>query len=227
MSAVHIIYRFVYEHRKRVGLAIGLVALLCIITLLVSYIVIGKYSKYIADDSAQLAKLTGSNEMVGVVPGGGIEGENPQPLLEDRLNAAAALLQAGKVRKLIVSGDNRFLDYNEPRVMQNYLIHQKHVDPKLIQLDNAGRSTYETCQRARDIFGLSKVLLISESTHLPRAIYLCRSFGLEAYGYKSNGLSARGLQVGQRSREVEARLKAIINVYLIGEQTVLGPKIKI
>jgi vancomycin permeability regulator SanA len=165
--------------------------------------------------------------MVGIVLGGGIENGQPRPLLKDRLDTAASLLAAGKVRKLIVSGDNRFENYNEPLVMQNYLIQEKGVDPDKIQLDNAGRSTYETCERAQKIFSLDRALFISETTHLPRVLYTCRSFGVEAYGYSSDGQSSAGLKVGQRWREILARTKAGINLYFVGERTILGEKIDI
>lgn len=111
--------------------------------------------------------------------------------------------------------------------MKNYLVNEKGLDPNVIQLDNAGRSTYETCERASKIFGLTEVVLVSESTHLPRAIYTCRSFGIDAYGYASDGQSSAGLKVGQRFREVLARTKAGINVYIVGEKTVLGERIDI
>ena len=159
--------------------------------------------------------------------GGGTENGKPRPLLKDRLDTAAHLLKTGQIRKILVSGDNRYTSYNEPGVMKKYLTDQKSISPNFIQMDNAGRSTYESCERAKKIFGLDKVVLISESTHLARAVYLCRSFGTRAYGYVSDGQSAAGLRLGQRFREVLARTKATINIYIIGENTVLGNKIAI
>jgi len=188
-----------------------------------SYAVIGNYGKYIEPSDA----LSADDPQVGVVLGGGIESGKPRPLLKDRLDLAAKLLNEKKLKKLLLSGDNRFVDYNEPEAMKNYLINEKGINPSFIALDNAGRSTYETCERAKKIYGLDKAVFISESTHLPRVLYLCRSFGIEAYGISSDGQSSAGLQVGQRFREIMARTKATINVHLVGEKTVLGDKIAI
>lgn len=206
-------------------MAAGCTVAISLIVVLANYLLIGRYGKYVVADQDQLARLVEGELLVGIVLGGGIEDNKPMPLLRDRLDAAAALLDSGRIRKVIVSGDNRVSRYDEPSVMKNYLIQERSIDPGRIQPDYAGRSTYETCERARKVFDLKQVLLISEGTHLPRAIYLCRSFGLEAYGYGSDGQSSAGLQVGQRWREVLARTKATINIYLIGEQTVPGDKL--
>lgn len=203
---------------KKLYLTVLLALCLPLLAVAINYFHIGTYATYIG----------GSPEVdVGIVPGGGIESDKPLPLLQDRLDTAASLMRSGRVKKLIVSGDNRFHHYNEPEVMKRYLVQQKSIDPKRIFLDNAGRSTYETCERAKKIFDVNKALLISETTHLPRAIFLCRSFGIEAYGFSSDGQSSAGWQVGQRFREILARTKAGINVYVIGERTVLGEKIEI
>jgi SanA protein len=203
---------------KKLYLATALILCAPIVLVAINYFHIGTYAQYIE----RMPDLK-----VGIVPGGGIESNKPLPLLQDRLDAAASLLQSGRIDKLIVSGDNRFDHYNEPEVMKAYLVREKSIDPKRIYLDNAGRSTYETCERAKKIFNLNKAVLISERTHLPRAIFLCRSFGIEAYGFSSDGQSSAGRQVGQRFREILARTKAGLNVYVIGERTVLGEKIEL
>ena len=167
-----------------------------------------------------------SDIQVGIVFGGGISDEGPRPLLENRLNTAKQLLDEGFVDKLILSGDNRYLDYNEPAAMFMYLT-ERGVDPDRLQADFAGRSTYETCERAKKVFGVHEALLISESTHLARAIYLCRHFGIDAYGVQSDGQASSGLKIGQRWREVLASSKAVFNAYIIGEETVLGTPINL
>jgi vancomycin permeability regulator SanA len=204
-------------------------SIIAIITSLVifSYTFIDNYSQYVMNDAAMLKNVLGDEETVGIVLGGGIENGKPRPLLKERLDAAGSLLYDGVITKLIVSGDNRVASYNEPQVMKDYLVKEKHMDASKIQLDNAGRSTYESCERARKVFGLTRVVLISESAHLARAVYLCRSFSREAYGYASTGWAADYLRKSQGVREVMARTKAILNVYVIGEKTVLGPPIKV
>jgi vancomycin permeability regulator SanA len=173
------------------------------------------------------AKILELDDVVrtAIVFGGGINVNlEPLPLLRDRLDTGHQLYSSGSVDKLLVSGDNRFLDYNEPMAMKLYL-QKKGVPEEDIIVDYAGRSTFETCERAIKIFGITRAFLVSETTHLPRAIFLCRHFGIEAFGYASNGESASGLLIGQRWREVLARNKAMFNAYIVGERTVLGEKI--
>jgi vancomycin permeability regulator SanA len=164
------------------------------------------------------------NIQVAIVFGGGARNGKPLPLLAERLDTAKSILDRGYVDKLILSGDNRTLDYNEPIAMYDYLV-SKGVSPDALQLDQAGRSTYETCERAKKIFNLTKAILVSEATHLPRATYLCKSFGVDAIGVISEGRTATGLYSSQRWREIFARDKALFNVYFIGERTVLGDPI--
>jgi vancomycin permeability regulator SanA len=191
------------------------------------FVIIQKNSNRIY--SVNDTKLSALNveSKVGIVFGGGVSEIEPLPLLKDRLDTSKELLDSGYINKLILSGDNRTLSYNEPVVMYNYLVENLKVDPDKLELDYAGRSTYETCERAKKVFGISDAYLISESTHLPRAIYLCKHFGIDAFGIDSSGESSKGLQLGQRWREILARNKAVFNIYLIGEETILGDPIDI
>jgi SanA protein len=207
--------------KKTIGLAL-LGAILLIITVsLASFIVIQRYDRYSINSTQDIGPKS-----VVIVFGGGVTETEPLPLLKDRLNTAKKLYDSGKISKILLSGDNRFLDYNEPAVMYNYMI-DLGVSSSVLQVDFAGRSTYETCERAVKIFGLRDAVLVSESTHLPRAMYLCKHFGLNPKGFASDGESASGLQIGQRWREVLARNKAMFNTYIIGEETVLGEPINI
>ncbi len=189
-----------------------------------STLIIQKSSTYIYAANSQKLVSIGRSAKVGIVFGGGVDNKEPRPLLQDRLDTAKQLLTNGTIKKVILSGDNRFLEYNEPLAMYTYLVDQG-VDPERLQVDYAGRSTYETCERAQRIFHATDAILISEATHLARAIYLCRHFGIEAYGVISDGEASKGRQIYQRWREVLARNKAVFNVYFIGEQTVLGDPI--
>lgn len=205
------------------ALALGLLATYTF----ASFMIIEKQSSRIYDiDDSNIAKLS-EQITVGIVFGGGVREDEPLPLVKDRLDTAKSLLDRELVEKLILSGDNRSLSYNEPAVMFDYLVNDLGVSPEFIQPDFAGRSTFETCERAKKVFGVSKALLVSESIHLPRANYLCRHFGIESYGIKSDGQASSGLKIGQRWRELLARNKAVFNVYIIGEKTVLGEPIQL
>lgn len=160
---------------------------------------------------------------VGLVLGAGVASNGkPYKELQARLDSAADALAKGYVKKLILSGDNRFEHYNEPAAMKNYMIQQKHISEKKIFLDYAGRSTYESCERASKIFGQHKLIIFSAHSHLPRAIYLCRHFGVESYGV-SSGLEANN----STRREILARVKAVYNIKIKGEHTVLGEKVNL
>jgi vancomycin permeability regulator SanA len=162
------------------------------------------------------------HEHVGIVLGAGITKDNkPFKELQARLDVAAKALKDGQVDKLLLSGDNRVKNYNEPDAMVNYLVNGKHIARDKLQPDYAGRSTYESCERASKVFGLKKAIIISAPTHLPRAIYLCRHFGVEAYGL-SSGVDANNAQ----RRELQANVKALFNMYIHGENTILGPPVK-
>ncbi len=102
-------------------------------------------------------------------------------VLRDRMDTAVALYQDGKVQKILVSGDNRFEDYDEPGAMMDYAI-ERGVHPDDIQPDYGGRRTYDTCYRAREIFQLETAVLVTQQFHLPRALFTCQRLGIEAVG---------------------------------------------
>ncbi len=101
--------------------------------------------------------------------------------LADRMETAIALYQAGKVNKLLLSGDNRFADYNEPEAMARYAT-ERGVPRDDLVLDYAGRRTYDSCYRARNIFGVERAVLVTQAFHLPRSLYTCHRLGLEVVG---------------------------------------------
>ncbi len=187
---------------------------------------VARMQNYVYPDYASYYESKHKNIAVAIVFGGGVSpAGQPLPLLKLRLNTAAKLLHDGYVHKILLSGDNRYVDYNEPQAMLNYLV-ATGIDVNKLQMDSAGRTTFETCERAKKVFGIHKALLVSESTHLTRAVFLCRQFNIEAYGISSDtGDNRQGPQIGQRFREVLASSKAVFNAYVIGEKTILGPQI--
>jgi vancomycin permeability regulator SanA len=107
------------------------------------------------------------------------------PVLQDRVQTAANLYFSGKVEKLLMSGDNRFVDYNEPAVMREVAL-LLGVPEDAIVLDYAGRRTYDTCYRAKAIFGLTEAILVTQAFHLPRTIYLCNQLGVDSVGVEAD-----------------------------------------
>jgi len=123
---------------------------------------------------------------VAIVFGAGLwRNGSPTPVLADRVTAAANLYFAGKVEKLLMSGDNRYVDYNEPEAMRKLAI-SLGVPNDAIVLDYAGRRTYDTCYRAKAIFMVDQAILVTQAFHMPRAIYHCNCLGLDSIGVESD-----------------------------------------
>lgn len=198
------------------------IGLICFPTLLLNYTVKTEYEDKIYSND-QLSNIP--EIRVGIVFGAGInnEGQYPSLILKDRLDTAVELYMLGKVQKLIVSGDNRFKDYNEPQVMKSYLLSAgiKEFD---IQEDFAGRSTFETCYRAKEIFSISKAVLVTQSFHLPRALFSCESLGIEVTGASADKNIYPNL-VYNIFREKFALLRTFYHVYIYPPQVVHGEQI--
>lgn len=148
-------------------------------------------------------------------------------MLADRVEAAVQLYQAGKVEKLLLSGDNRFVDYNEPGAMREYAL-SRGVPAEDIQLDYAGRRTYDTCYRAGAIFQLESAVLVTQSFHLPRALFICRNLGLQVVGVSADLRSYHPRSIGWSTvREIPAVLVALVDVVRQQPAEVLGDPILI
>jgi vancomycin permeability regulator SanA len=105
----------------------------------------------------------------------------PSPFLEARLAIAARLYAAGKVKVLLVSGDNSRPDYDEPEAMRAWLV-RNGVPGRKVVLDYAGFDTYDSCARAVRIFGVRRAIVVTQTYHLNRAVALCRHVGIDATG---------------------------------------------
>ncbi len=119
---------------------------------------------------------------VAIVFGAGLQPDgSPSWMLADRVDAAAELYRAGKVRRLLMTGDNSSVGYNEVAAMKRRAVAQG-VPADQVNLDYAGFRTYDSCYRARAIFGVDRAVLVTQRYHLPRALYLARAFGIDAVG---------------------------------------------
>ncbi len=163
---------------------------------------------------------------VAIVFGAGIRADGRlSPMLQDRVDTAIALYKAGKVRKLLMSGDNRFADYNEPGRMYDYAV-ARGVPAEDIVRDYAGRRTYDTCYRAVEIFGVDSAVLITQRFHLPRALFTCESMGMRATGLSAD-LRRYGTNFFYRLRDSAATLVAWWDVTIARPTPVLGERIDI
>lgn len=146
----------------------------------------------------------------------------PSTVLRDRIETAVALYKNGKVEKLLMSGDNRFVDYNEPEAMRQYALKLGIPDSDIV-LDYAGRRTYDTCYRAKEIFGVESAILVTQGFHLPRALFLCKAFSIDAVGVNSdNYYYLKRLRLYWNVRELFASFQALLDVYLLKPLPVLG-----
>jgi len=146
----------------------------------------------------------------------------PSAVLRDRVETAVALYKNGKVEKILMSGDNRFVDYNEPESMRQYAV-SLGVPNADIVLDYAGRRTYDTCYRAKEIFGVDSAILVTQGFHLPRALFLCNSFGVDAVGVKADNYHyLKRLQIIWNIREILATAQAVWDVYVEHPMPVMG-----
>ncbi len=162
-------------------------------------------------------------ERVAIVFGAGLtrDGE-PTAVLRDRVETAAQLYFSGKVEKLLMSGDNRFVNYNEPEAMRQYAL-SLGVPNDAIVLDYAGRRTYDTCYRAKAIFGLDSALLVTQGFHMPRALFTCNALGLKSSGVEANNARFRKLyMLIWNVREQLATVGAFVDVYISKPLPVLG-----
>lgn len=151
----------------------------------------------------------------------------PNLHFQNRLKAAALLFREGKVKHLLVSGDNASSKYyNEPRDMKEALV-ALGVPAEAITGDPDGIRTLDSIVRAEKIFGLKKFTIISDDFHVPRAIFLAQSQGLDAVALASEEVS-RGVSFKARSREWLARVRAVLDVYVLrAEPATLGDPVVI
>ncbi|HNT30480.1 MAG TPA: ElyC/SanA/YdcF family protein [bacterium] len=159
---------------------------------------------------------------VAIIFGAGLTNGRPSDVLTDRVKTGVELYEQGIVEKLLMSGDNRFVQYNEPAAMQKLAV-ELGVPVEDIVLDYAGRRTYDTCYRAQEIFGLEEAILITNEFHLPRALYTCNALGITSVGIASDKRSYIG-ESSWAAREFIASIVAWIDVSVTHPEPILGVK---
>ncbi|MFI6133855.1 vancomycin high temperature exclusion protein [Micromonospora sp. NPDC051141] len=150
---------------------------------------------------------------VALVLGAKVEPDGtPSPFLAARLEIARQLFAAGRVTVVLVSGDHMDWDYDEPDAMRRWLV-DRGVPAEKVVLDHAGFDTYDSCVRARRIFGVRRAIVVTQSFHLPRAVALCRHVGVTADGVGDDTARryARQWRISS-AREYGASVKAAVDV---------------
>ncbi|WP_327091814.1 YdcF family protein [Nonomuraea sp. NBC_01738] len=184
-------------------------------------------------DSSAHRVVAGSPGWLGEVPpapaalvlGAGLYGGRPTPMLATRLDLAAELYHAGKVRAVLLSGDNSRIGYDEPTAMRDYLV-TKGVPVQAMVLDYAGFDTWDSCVRAKQVFGANRVTVVTQAFHLPRAVTLCRTAGVETFGVGDDSAGKwRETTFTYAARELLASAKGFADAVVLKSRPVFpGPE---
>ena len=207
-----------------IGIAVALVVLFFLIT---NCVVILSTKKQVLTLSnlSNIEEYKGSFDVIVVLGASVREGGKPSDMLRDRLEVGNELYFAGYAGKILMSGDHMTIDYDEVGNMKKYVI-EAGVPKDVIYLDHAGLSTYDSMWRLSHIFHAKKVMIVTQSYHLPRALYLANIFGLEAYGVSANLRTYRG-QPYRDVREILARGKDFVLAILKPTATYVGDSVSL
>ncbi|MBK5109277.1 MAG: YdcF family protein [Anaerolineales bacterium] len=199
----------------------GIFTLLAIIILLAG-IVPRLVTRVYAGSRIFLPENTPASQVAIVFGAGLYRDGRPTPVLRDRVATAVELYSAGKVDKLLMSGDNSSVNHNEPGAMRDYALDLGIPDVDIIQ-DFAGRRTYDTCFRAREIFHIDSAVLVTQAFHLPRALYTCNMLGVSAVGVPADLRPYRRVsQTFWNLRESAATAVALWQIHISQPEPILG-----
>jgi SanA protein len=202
---------------------VALVVLLLVILVITTSLVVSRGGRSRIAASQQAAPKAKVAIVLGalVLPSG-----NPSDMLADRLDTGIALYKAGKVQKLLLSGDHGQTTYDEVNAMRQYCLARGVADQDIF-MDHAGFDTYDTMYRARDVFKVTDCLVVTQGFHLPRAVYTARALGLDATGVSAD-LHSYPNEWRFSLREWPARVKAFFQLYVLhSKPKYLGPAIPI
>ncbi len=209
--------------RKKITRLILLMLGLPLLSLVLSNYVINSFAE--GKTYSTISKIP--RNKVGLILGTSkkLKGGQQNPYYSNRILATVALFKAGKIEYVLVSGDNGSVYYNEPTTMKKDLI-SAGIPKERIFLDYAGFRTLDSVFRAKIVFGLQKVTIISQKFHNERAIYLAAKKGLNAIGYNAKDISLEaGLKI--QFREYFARVKVFLDLALKTQPRFYGEKVLI
>ncbi len=190
-----------------------IVALL--VALVFSHMTVRSYDSYIIDDTAEISEKLSENSRVAIVFGSAVDdiAKEPRAVVRQRLDAAYQLYVDGYIDSIVLSGyeDTEGNDYNEPNVMDIYL-QRRGVNPTDIIIDAHGDNSLLTCRNAKHALEIDEAILISQDTHLARALYLCRSMDIDAYGFAAKSVPSRRWFFIQTTREALGNVKAVYDI---------------
>ena len=204
------------------GVLVGVVVLLALLIVVINVVIVDSSRAHIVANVADAPSAK-----VAIVLGAKVDTKGvPSPMLADRLDTAIRLYKEGKVTRLLMSGDHGTATYDEVNAMLNYAT-SRGVPSKDVFTDHAGFDTYDTMYRARDVFKVTKALVVTQRFHLARAVYTARGLGLDATGVPADIQSYRG-EWRFAARDWLARVKAFFQLHVTHPKPrFLGPAIPI
>ncbi len=230
---IHLLIIFLYdkiymEERDKmkymiVKIIIIIIILLIILVFGINFYVKSSTKKQIIDNESELSNLSDVDCIL--ILGAGVRNNAPSPMLEDRLLKGIELYNKNISNKIIMSGDHGREEYDEVNIMKDFAI-DKGVKSEDIFMDHAGFSTYESIYRAKEIFEAKKIIIVTQSYHLYRALYIANSLGIEAYGVSAD-LRTYTNQLSREIREIVARDKDFIKCIYKPKPTYLGDTIPV
>ena len=150
----------------------------------------------------------------------------PNPFFYNRIKAAASLFFSGKIRYVLVSGDNRFYTYNEPREMKKELMKMGIPDSSII-MDFAGFRTLDSVVRCKKVFGQNEVTIISQEFHNERALFIAHYYDMNAVAYNAKDPDPE-YSLAVNIREYFARTKVFLDLYILHKSPYfLGKAVKV
>lgn len=209
---------------KRILLSLAILAgsAIALVIIINLYVFLSTFSDILSVEEAE--KLEDVECII--VLGAGVRSDGtPSAMLQDRLDKALELYEAGVSDTIIVTGDHREKYYDEVNTMKNYLI-GNGVPSEAIFMDHAGLSTYDSMYRAVNIFGVKSAVVVTQKYHMYRALYDAQALGIEAYGVYAKDVVYNG-QTYRQIREIAARLKDVAYCIVKPESTVSGEPISL
>ncbi len=198
--------------------------IICLVVITLA-VVGGRLTLWVTTRSTAAAQdLAPGPHRVGIVFGAGLEIDGtPSPLLTDRLMAGEELLRAGIVDRLLMSGDNSVAGHNEPGAMRRASI-ERGVSADQIAVDYGGRRTWDSCARARTIFGVTHAVVITNDFHRDRTVAICRAAGISVDGAvgTSTDKYSRADRTNWRVRELAASWRGVVDAWIHHPDVAVG-----
>lgn len=207
---------------------VGVLLLLCLIFAQIPILINAYMYEFSSRYILTVEEAAEDNFDCVLVLGAGVWGESPSPMLEERLNRGIEVYKTGCTNRILMSGDHGRTEYDEVNVMKDFAVGKDAVGEEIF-MDHAGFSTYESMYRAKEVFQVKKVVIVTQKYHLYRAIYNARKLGLDAYGVAADGQYNYSLPVRtyNNARESLARCKDFLWCIFKPEPTYLGDAIPI